>query len=230
MEDLLHGLARISLADRPVGDVLTEIVQVSERGIPGAEAVSVTLVHGDRASTAAYSAEMALHAEEPQYERGYGPCLDAGRGVVVLRIDDMETEQRWPDYTAQVLQHGVRSSLSVPVPYQGTVIGALNAYSSKPAAFATPEVLNATLIVAETVAVAMVNAQAHGRLAEEAANLRLAMESRAVIEQAKGVIMSQRRVTAEQAFEILREASMRYNRKLRDIAVGLVDGVQPHQT
>jgi AmiR/NasT family two-component response regulator len=76
----------------------------------------------------------------------------------------------------------------------------------------------------------MVNAQAHGRLAEEAANLRLAMESRAVIEQAKGVIMSQRRVTAEQAFEILREASMRYNRKLRDIAVGLVDGVQPYQT
>ncbi len=69
------------------------------------------------------------------------------------------------------------------------VIGALNAYSSKPAAFATPEALDATLIVAETVAVVMVNAQAHGRLAEEAANLRLAMESRAVIEQAKGVIM-----------------------------------------
>ena len=75
------------------------------------------------------------------------------------------------------------------MPYQGTVIGALNAYSSKPAAFATPEALDATLIVAETVAVVMVNAQAHGRLAEEAANLRLAMESRAVIEQAEGVIM-----------------------------------------
>ena len=93
MDHLLHGLARISLADRPVGDVLTEIVQLSERGIPGAEAVSVTLVHGDQASTAAYSAEMALHAEELQYERGYGPCLDAGRGAVVLRIDDMGTEQ-----------------------------------------------------------------------------------------------------------------------------------------
>jgi AmiR/NasT family two-component response regulator len=59
----------------------------------------------------------------------------------------------------------------------------------------------------------MVNTQAHGRLAVEAANLRLAMESRAVIEQAKGLIMSQRHVTAEQAFEVLREASMRYNRK-----------------
>ena len=98
-------------------------------------------------------------------------------------------------------------------PYQGTVIGALNAYSSKPATFATPEALDATLIVAEIVAVAMVNTQAHGRLAVEAANLRLAMESRAVIEQAKGLIMSQRHVTAEQAFEVLREASMRYNRK-----------------
>ncbi|GAA5650140.1 hypothetical protein Gobs01_01514 [Geodermatophilus obscurus DSM 43160] len=86
---------------------------------------------------------------------------------MVPRIDDMATEQRWRDYTAQVLQHGVPSSLSVPVPCQGTVIGALYAYSSKPAAFATPEAVDATLIVAETVAVAMVNAQAHGRLAEK---------------------------------------------------------------
>ncbi|HET6394162.1 MAG TPA: ANTAR domain-containing protein, partial [Blastococcus sp.] len=61
---------------------------------------------------------------------------------------------------------------------------------------------------------------------EQARNMRIAMDSRAVIEQAKGVLMAQRKVDAEQAFEILREASQRYNRKLREIAQGIVDGTQ----
>ena len=56
--------------------------------------------------------------------------------------------------------------------------------------------------------------------------MRLAMESRAVIEQAKGVLMAQQGIDAEQAFEVLRGASQRYNRKLRDIARGIVDGTQ----
>jgi AmiR/NasT family two-component response regulator len=76
------------------------------------------------------------------------------------------------------------------------------------------------------VAVAVANADAHDRLAEHAQNMRLAMESRAVIEQAKGVLMAQQGIDAEQAFEVLRGASQRYNRKLRDIARGIVDGTQ----
>jgi AmiR/NasT family two-component response regulator len=74
--------------------------------------------------------------------------------------------------------------------------------------------------------VAVANADAHHQLGEQARNMRLAMESRSVIEQAKGVLMAQRRVDAEQAFEILREASQRYNRKLRDIALGIVESTQ----
>ncbi len=231
MEDLLRDLTRIALADRPVGDVLTELVQAAERGISGAESVSITLLQGEEAFTAAYSGEMALRAEELQYERGYGPCMDAGRGGVVLRVDDMRTEQRWPDYAAHVLDHGVRSSLSIPLPFQGAVIGALNTYSTEPGTFATAQALDAAMTVAEmiAVAIAIANVHAHARLGEEAANLRLAMQSRAVIEQAKGVLMAQRGVDADRAFEILREASMRYNRKLRDIATGIVESVQVPQ-
>ncbi len=228
MEDLLRDLARITIVDRPVGDVLTELVQVADRGISGAEAVSISLLRGENAFTAAYSSELALRAEEMQYDRGYGPCMDAARGGVVLRIDDMRTEQRWTDYAAQVLPHGVRSSLTIPLPFQGAVIGALNVYSTQPGTFATAEALDAAVTVAETIAVTVANVYAHARLGEEAVNLRRAMESRAVIEQAKGVLMTQRRVDADQAFEILREASQRYNRKLRDIAAGIVDSVQAH--
>jgi AmiR/NasT family two-component response regulator len=56
--------------------------------------------------------------------------------------------------------------------------------------------------------------------------MRLAMESRAVIEQAKGVLMAQRGVDDQQAFDILRDASQRYNRKLREIAAGIVESTQ----
>jgi GAF domain-containing protein len=224
---MLRELNRVVLVDRTLDDVLADITRIAAAGIPGAEATSITLLRNDKAFTAAYAGDMALAADELQYEKGYGPCMDAGRGGVLLRIDDMATETRWPDYVARVqAETGVRSSLSVPLPYQGNSIGALNNYSTKPAAFASPASLEAGLEVAEVVAVAVANADAHWQLGEQARNMRIAMDSRAVIEQAKGVLMAQRRVDAEQAFEILREASQRYNRKLRDIAQGIVDGTQ----
>jgi GAF domain-containing protein len=225
---MLRELNRVVLVDRTLDDVLADITRIAAAGIPGAEATSITLLRNDKAFTAAYHGEMALAADELQYERGYGPCMDAGRGGVLLRIDDMATETRWPDYVARVqAEAGVRSSLSVPLPYQGNSIGALNNYSTEPAAFASPASLEAGLEVAEVVAVAVANADSHWQLGEQARNMRIAMDSRAVIEQAKGVLMAQRKVDAEQAFEMLREASQRYNRKLRDIAQGIVDGTQP---
>ncbi|WP_100502112.1 GAF and ANTAR domain-containing protein [Geodermatophilus chilensis] len=223
MEQLWRDLSQVVLADRSLDDVLGEVTDIAARTIPGAESTSITLVRGDKAFTAAHTGEMALAADELQYERGYGPCMDAGRAGVVLRIDDMRTEQRWRDYTARVLDVGVRSSLSMPLPYQGSAIGALNVYSTLPGAFASAESEKAATAVAEAIAVAVANADAHDRLVEHAHNMRMAMESRAVIEQAKGVLMAQRGLEADAAFEVLREASQRYNRKLRDIARGIVE-------
>ncbi len=221
---MLRELAQVALVDRSLTEVLNDIVAIAARGIPGAEASSITLLRAEKAYTAAHFGEMALAADELQYAHGYGPCMDAGRGGVLLRIEDMRTETRWPDYVAHVLTATpVLSSLSVPLPYQGSAIGALNNYSTKPAAFASPESLRAGTDVAEVIAVAVANADAHAQLFDQARNMRVAMESRAVIEQAKGVLMAQRHVDAEQAFEILREASQRYNRKLRDIAAGIVE-------
>jgi len=220
---MLRQLSRVVLVDRTLDQVLTDVTRIAAQGIPGAEATSITLLRDEKAFTVAHHGEMALAADELQYAHGYGPCMDAGRGGVLLRVDDMRTEERWPDYVAHVVRSTpVRSSLSVPLPYQGTSIGALNNYSTQPAAFASPDSLRAGLEVAEVVAVAVANADAHHQLSEQTRNMRVAMESRAVIEQAKGVLMAQRHVDAEQAFEILREASQRYNRKLRDIALGIV--------
>jgi GAF domain-containing protein len=229
VQEMLRDLNRVLLAGRTLSEVLDEIVTIAAKGIPGSESTSITLVRGEDAYTAAYSGDMALAADELQYERGYGPCMDAGRANVVLRVDDMAEETRWPDYARRVLEVGVRSSLSVPLPYQDSSIGALNNYSTRVGAFATPEALRAGIEVAEAVAVAIVNADAHAQVVDQAHNMRRAMESRAVIEQAKGVLMAQRGVDAERAFEMLRDASQRYNRKLRDIAVGIVESTQPRR-
>ncbi len=227
VRDLFRDLTRVVLADRELDEVLTQITGIAAQGVPGAEAVSITMLRGEKPFTAAHSGEMALEADELQYAEDSGPCMDAGRGGVALRVDDMLTETRWPRYVARVRERGVRSSLSVPLPYQGNYIGALNMYSSTPEAFTSEESLGAGRDVAEAIAVAVVNAAAHHRLSEQARNMQIAMETRAVIEQAKGVLMAQRRVGEEQAFEILRDASQRYNRKLRDIAEGIVDSTRP---
>jgi hypothetical protein len=156
VEDLLRQLSQVVLVDRTLTEVLTDITAIAAQKIPGAEASSITLLRDEKAFTAAHSGEMALAADELQYAHGYGPCMDAGRGGVLLRVDDMRTEERWPDYVAHVVASTpVLSSLSVPLPYQGASIGALNNYSTVPGAFASPESIRAGTDVAEVIAVAV---------------------------------------------------------------------------
>jgi GAF domain-containing protein len=214
---LHQELAGVVVAGRELTEVLTEIVQISRRAVAGAEASSITLIKDDRAYTPAYDGQLAMDADEIQYERGYGPCLDAGRSGTVFLVADMKAEERWPDYAMHAAGLGVGSSLSVPLPYQGTTIGALNMYSGRARAFGESDV-PAGEEVAAFVAIAVGNAEASARATDDVANMRKAMASRAVIEQAKGILMERYKVTAEQAFTLLTHASQRSNVKLREVA------------
>jgi GAF domain-containing protein len=218
---LHEDLAQVVLAGRDLNDVLNDITKVARRSVPAAESVSITLIRGERAFTAAYDAQMALDADEMQYERGYGPCLDAGWAGQIMLIDDMSTEQRWPDYTLNAAAHGIGSSLSVPLPFQSTTIGALNSYAGRPHAYGEDDVAVAEQVAA-WIALAIGNAEAAARTSEELEHLRIAMQSRAVIEQAKGILIERHRVTEQQAFTLLAHASQRSNVKLRDVADELV--------
>jgi GAF domain-containing protein len=215
--DLHRDLAGVVLADRELTDVLTEVVGLARRALPGAEACSITLIRDDKPFTAAFDGQMAMDADELQYERGYGPCLDAGRAGEMFLVTDMRTEERWPDYAVHVADRGVRSSLSVPLPFQGATIGALNNYASTPGAFGDADVALGQEAAA-FVAIAVGNAEAAARATQDVTNMRTAMLSRSVIEQAKGILMERYKVTAEQAFTLLTHASQRSNVKLRDVA------------
>ena len=221
MDDALRALAGVILRDRDLPDILAEITGIATKAIPGAEATSITLVRDDRGFTAAHDGQLALDADELQYARGYGPCLDAGRTGLLMHVRDMTTEDRWPDYAAAVVPKGVMSSLSVPLPFQGATIGALNVYAKHQDAFdETSERLGTE--VASFVAVAVANAESYAATADLAHQMQQAMASRSVIDMAKGILMAQNRCTPDEAFTMLSHASQRSNRKLRDIAAAIV--------
>lgn len=220
--DLYQALASVVLVDRRLEDVLGEISAVARDHLPGAVATSITLVRGERAWTAAYTGQLALDADEMQYEHGYGPCVDAGRSGLALTVHDMRTEERWPGYASGAVQAGVLSSLSVPLPFQGSSIGALNVYSNLAAAFDDDSARTADEMAAH-IGIAVMNADAHAQAQELARQMQEALDSRKVIDMALGVLVAIHHCTPDEAFAILVRASQQHNRKLRDLARTLVE-------
>jgi GAF domain-containing protein len=214
-------LGRIRLADIDIDILLDKIAQLAKRSIPGAAEVSVTLLHGGSPVTAAFTGELALALDEKQYERGYGPCLDAADRTTSLLVPDTGSEQRWPGWAGVAEQAGVQSSLSVGLPVHEHVTGALNVYATTPKAF-DDEAITIAQTFAGFAAVGLANAHLYQTQATLAGHMQKAMDNRAVIEQAKGIIMGECRCTPEQAFTVLAKMSQDTNRKLRDVAIALV--------
>ncbi len=215
-------LGRIRLADIDIDTLLDKIARLAKRTIPGASEVSVTLLHGDKPHTAAFTGELALALDEKQYERGYGPCLAAAKSTSSVIVPDTGSEQRWPGWAHTAAQAGARSSLSIGLPVHEQVTGALNIYATTRDAFDDDSIAIAQTF-AGFAAVGLANAHLYQTQATLAGHMQKAMENRAVIEQAKGIIMGDRRCTPEQAFAILAKLSQDTNRKLRDVAAALVE-------
>ncbi|HEY0816621.1 MAG TPA: GAF and ANTAR domain-containing protein [Pseudonocardia sp.] len=217
-------LQQLLLATDGIDDFLQQLAHLAAAMLPGELSCGITVRRDRRPITVASSDERASQVDEIQYSHDRGPCLTSLANGQVVRIEDLAADDRWPDYQTPALAHGVRSSLSQPLHAEQKVIGALNLYATRPRAFGPRE---------ETVAAGFADEASRAltlavRLAERAEmsqNLQNALESRAVIDQALGIIMSQNRCTADEAFEILRATSQNRNVKLRDIAVALVVAV-----
>lgn len=202
--------------------LMQQIAETAKVALASVDEASVTFTRGDDTGwTVACTGDLALALDEAQYATGNGPCMDASAAGEVLIVEDFHAETRWPDYVARAVQTSGRSSLSVPMPVQSSVLAALNLYSLEPGAFGDADVVAAKGVAAlGAVTVTQMDAQASAEL--HAAQLEEAMRSRALIEQAKGIIMATTRCDAERAFELLRAQSQVENRKLREIARELV--------
>lgn len=206
-----------------VAGFLHSLVRLAVDRTPGAEACGLTVEQAGRGETVTYSGELAHRGDERQYELDDGPCLQSLRRGEVVSVPDMASEGRWGHYPERAVEAGVRASLSLPLTVGDRGRGALNLYASRPHAFT-----DADVEVARSWA-----AQASGALSvawrmaereETVDHLSRGLITRQVIGQAVGLLMAQRRCTAEEAFEVLKGASQRSNEKLRDVAQRIIAG------
>ena len=209
------------LGDHSFQAVLQRASEIAKRAITGADEVSVTMKNG-HPTTVASSGPLATEVDESQYATDSGPCLQAiAEGQVVL-VDDMATETRWPPYLPRAIAAGVGSSLSIPLPVDGAHVGAFNAYSRTAHGFDQASVKLGQDLAAYA-AIVLNNAGLYFTATTRADQLAEALRSRAVIDQAKGILMGERRCSAEEAFDILVRLSQQSQRKLRDVAQALVE-------
>jgi GAF domain-containing protein len=206
----------------PLDDVLARTVELAKSVMRVPIEVSVTLIDSRAATTPAYTGLTAIDLDETQYELGYGPCLAAAEAGQLVSVPDMAAESRWPQFTADARNKGVRSSLSVPLPVQRQVIGALNFYASEAHAFGD-DVIELAGQFGDYAAGAIAHTALYLSNRDLAEQMTQAMQSRAVIEQAKGILMGQHRCDPDEAFNILVGLSQHTHQKLRDVAEALLD-------
>ena len=198
----------------------------AKQTIPGAADVSVTLLQDGHVASAAFTGPLSAELDERQYESGFGPCMDAATSGTIITIDDTAHSPSYPDFARAAARKGVRHTMSIGLPVQRQIVGALNVYGTDDTPFDEAKQELATAF-ASYAAVAVANAGVYASTATLAANLQRALDSRAVIDQAKGILMARHRgMSADAAFDLLSKESELSNRKLRDIAADLVDEVQ----
>jgi GAF domain-containing protein len=216
----LHNL----LAERPdVTDFLNQVAVLAASVIPGGSC-GITMRRDHEVATVANSDEFAFAVDEIQYGHGQGPCLEALHTGRTVSVPDLATEQRWGEYRMHALTYGVRSSLSVPLTVHGDTRGALNLYTTEVNSFGSVEKRHGEAFANQAgTALTVVLQNADQMLLEE--QLREALATRVVIDQAVGIIMGQRGINGVEAFAVLREVSQNRNRKLRDVAAALIETV-----
>ncbi|GAA3500152.1 GAF and ANTAR domain-containing protein [Streptomyces prasinosporus] len=216
-DTLDQAMARSSGLDTLLRDLTDRAV----REVPGTAACSITVRRADRLLTLAGSAGLPSGLDQRQYENGAGPCVAAAETGTEQYASDLTTEERWPAYTRYALATGVRTVLAVPLGVTGESGAALNLYGERPGALAAGRDAARAFAVRMTDAVTTALRIEHHR--QSAADVRTALLSRSVIDQAIGILMARERIDADRALERLRRASQGRNIKLRDLCAQVVE-------
>jgi GAF domain-containing protein len=213
-----------TLLDQPLNTFLRRVADLVVECVPSAGDVSITLLRGTRPHTVAFHGDLASDLDERQYALGFGPCLAAAQEGRIVRIEDTGADDAFADFSSLAARRGVRSVVSVGLPAADQTLGSINVYrfASSPDDGPGDETERTLLLFASYAAVALGNAAALAGYSERAENLVIAMASRSVIEQAKGVLMARRGLSSDEAFAAMTEISQRENRKLRDLATDIV--------
>jgi GAF domain-containing protein len=219
-------LQTLLLESADVTDFLQELATLSAAVVP-ATACGITL-RGERdAFTVASSDQLARDVDEIQYGRRQGPCLHAMNSGERVLITNLAEDDRWPEYRIRAAKRAIASSLSLPLNVAAQTVGALNLYGTRPDQFDAESIRRAEAFSGQS-ATALTIMLRHASQLTLAEQLREALESRAVIDQAIGVIVAQQRCSATDAFGVLRRGSQHRNVKLSVVAAELIEAASGH--
>lgn len=217
----LNDLNRLVVSEEPVTAALDRVATLSSTFIEACDSCGVSLVEVDRVVTRAASNDRADRVDSIQYDTGVGPCLQAIADGKPVDVESFEGENRWPEFIDRAKAEGIRASYSVPLIVDEEIVGSINFYSyDRP--FSADERRMGELFATQA-AVALHNAKTVSGVRDLVGQLREAVESRDVIGQAKGILMARHSLSAEEAFDELRTRSQAANRKLREVAMSVVE-------
>jgi hypothetical protein len=225
----LISRAFVTLADTLIDeydviDLLDRLADFSVQLLP-ADAAGIVLGDARRELQVVAASDEAAHVMELlQLQSDEGPCLDCFQSAAPVSVADLaQASGRWPTFLAAVAQRGdFRSVHALPLRLRGRAIGALNLFGGVPGPL--PELdlaLGQALADVATIAILQERAIRRGEVLNE--QLQLALNSRVIIEQAKGVLAQYGQLTPAVAFERLRHYARSHNLKLADLARRIVD-------
>jgi GAF domain-containing protein len=223
--DAFAELAMITVDAGPPEQALRRIAGLAKQTLAGVEDVSLTIVEHGLPRSVVFTGQLAVDLDERQYELGFGPCLDAAKTGQTIVLDTRTDDSSYREFARLALRAGVRHTLSLGMPIAQRSVGGLNIYSTAEDPFSQP-FLDDAQVFAGYAAVAVNNVTSYAKAANEAGHLIRAIESRAVIEQAKGIVIARDRCTPDEAFDILKRISQQQNVKLRELAQSIVDAAQ----
>lgn len=202
--------------------VLQRVVAIAHDVIPGADSTGVTIDLGGQTFTAVHTDHRTLRVDSEQYDAGEGPCLHASRTRSIVLVDAVDAVDTWPRFAAAAAEEGIRSFLAAPLFTPEHTLGSLNLYGRNRSAF---DHVDAEILDVLTAAVSRTIGDFARFKAERdvAETIQRALEHRAPIEQAKGMLMAIHGIDADQAFDMLRKQSQAQNVRLRTIAASFVE-------
>jgi GAF domain-containing protein len=206
--DFLHVLTRRSV----------ELLDVSAAGLLLADP------RGELRVVAA-SSEAARLLELFQLQNDQGPCLDCFRSGQPVAAADLGADQRWPRFAAAAGQAGFSAVQALPMRLRDQVIGALNLFRGTAGAF-DAEAVHVGQALADVATISLLHERSMRRTDALNEQLQTALNSRVVIEQAKGKLAERLGIDVNQAFTLLRDQARNRNQRLSDLARALVDGTQ----
>src|SRR6202049_4715882 len=231
MDGELLSATFVELTDTMVAgfDVIDFLHVLTDRSVQllGASAAGLLLAdpRGELRVVAA-SSEAARLLELFQLQNDQGPCLDCFRAGRPVSAADLAAEaQRWPRFAATAQQAGFAAVQALPMRLRDQVIGALNLFRAVPGAFDPADIrIGQALADVATISLLHERDARHSDTLNE--QLQTALNSRVIIEQAKGKLAERLGIDVDQAFALLRDQARNRNQRLSDLARAFVDGTQ----